>query len=89
MARLESFVEAKKLIHTHAHAHVFKKTYTLTQTQTADNNFMTRLESFLEAKKLMNAALDPQDPLNIQDYEPPHEQVCILMVYVYVCDFSI
>ena len=33
-----------------------------------------RLDTFGEAKKLMNAAFDPIDPLNMHDYEPPHEQ---------------
>ena len=40
----------------------------------ATNNFQARLDTFGEAKKLMNAAFDPIDPLNMHDYEPPHEQ---------------
>jgi len=37
-------------------------------------NFQARIDTFGEAKKLMNAAFDPIDPLNMHDYEPPHEQ---------------
>jgi len=40
----------------------------------ATGNFQARLDTFGEAKKLMNAAFDPIDPLNMHDYEPPHEQ---------------
>jgi hypothetical protein len=40
----------------------------------AASNFQARLDTFGEAKKLMNAAFDPIDPLNMHDYEPPHEQ---------------
>ena len=40
----------------------------------ATRNFQMRLDTFGEAKKLMNAAFDPIDPLNMHDYEPPHEQ---------------
>ena len=40
----------------------------------SSQNYTASLECFGEAKKLMNAALDPVDPLNINDIEPPREQ---------------
>ena len=45
----------------------------------SSQNYTARLECFGEAKKLMNAALDPVDPLNINDLEPPREQALELL----------
>lgn len=42
--------------------------------QDAHANFHQRIESFGEVKNNINATLNPDDPLNIDDYEPPHEQ---------------
>ena len=42
--------------------------------QDAHANFHQRIESFGEVKKNISATLNPEDPLNIDDYEPPHEQ---------------
>lgn len=38
----------------------------------ASSNLLSRLETYAEAKKMMNAAYDPNNPLDTDDYEPPH-----------------
>ena len=42
--------------------------------QDAQSNILQRIETFGEVKKHISATLNPDDPLNIDDYEPPHEQ---------------
>jgi exonuclease VII small subunit len=42
--------------------------------QAAHSSLNLRIESFGDMKKNIDARLEPSDPLNINDYEPPHEQ---------------